>query len=184
MTKEDTVATFFMKVSQTRDQLKAIGEEVADSELTSIVLNGFPDSQEPFIQSVCGRAELPKFEDLWADCVQEESRKLSRNSSQGPQDDGIQALATYARKGRGKGKGRRNFRRQNSEEGSPSDQKQKKKDLSKIMCYNCRKYGHYASTCPQKSRQHASTADVDEEPPQKKFKETKIAEDIRKEYFF
>ena len=71
MTKEDTVATFFIKVSQTRDQLKAIEEDVVDSEFTSIVLNGFPDSWEPFIQSVCGREELPKFEDLWVDCVQD-----------------------------------------------------------------------------------------------------------------
>jgi len=54
MTKEDTIATFFMKVSKTRDRQKAIEEYVADSKLTSIVINGFPYSWEPFIQSVCG----------------------------------------------------------------------------------------------------------------------------------
>jgi len=39
-----------MKFSQLRDQLKAIGEDVADSKLTSIILNGFLDSWEPFIK--------------------------------------------------------------------------------------------------------------------------------------
>jgi len=43
---------------------------------------------------------LPKFEVLWADCVQEESRKLSRDSLQGPQDEGTLALVAHARKER------------------------------------------------------------------------------------
>jgi hypothetical protein len=90
MTKEDIVTTFFMMVSQTRDQLREIEEDVTDLEFTSIVLNGFPDSWEPFIQSVCGQVELPKFEYLWAHSVQEQSRKLCRDSSQGPQDEGTQ----------------------------------------------------------------------------------------------
>jgi hypothetical protein len=104
MTKEDTVVTFFMKGSQTRDQLKAIEEDVAHSELTSIVLIGFPDSWEPFIQSICGRAELPKFEDLWVHCVQEKTRKLSRDSSQRPLDKKTQALIAHTRKRKGKKK--------------------------------------------------------------------------------
>jgi hypothetical protein len=69
MTMEYIVSTFFMKVSQTRYQPKEIEEDVADSKLISTVLNGFQYSWEPFIQSICGRAELPKFVDLWVDCV-------------------------------------------------------------------------------------------------------------------
>jgi hypothetical protein len=130
MTKEDTVATFFMKVSQTRDQLKAIEEDVADSELTSVVLNGFPDSWEPFIQSICGRAELPKFEDLWADCVQEETRKLSKDSLQRAQDDETQALIAHTRKGKGK----RNLGLKNTGRRSTLAHEHKKKDPSKIRC--------------------------------------------------
>ena len=26
----------------------------------------------------------------------------------------------------------------------------KKKDMSKIKCYKCREYGHYANNCPKK----------------------------------
>ena len=49
MTKADTIATYFMKITQTRDQLIAIGEEVDDRELVSLALNGLPTSWEPFI---------------------------------------------------------------------------------------------------------------------------------------
>ena len=40
MTKSDTVATFFMKISETRGQLGAIGEIISDRELVMITLNG------------------------------------------------------------------------------------------------------------------------------------------------
>jgi len=38
MTKNDTIATYFMKVSQIKDQLVAINENIDDSELTTITL--------------------------------------------------------------------------------------------------------------------------------------------------
>jgi hypothetical protein len=69
-----------------------------------------------------------------------------------------QAFAANARKGKGK------FQKKNT---GPS---RKKKDLSKIQCYICDEFGHYARDCPQrkrKERQHASIAD---EHPQKKTK--------------
>ena len=57
-----------MKVSQLRDQLKSIGDLIEDVELVMVTLNGFPSSWESFIQSVCGREELPKFDRLWVLC--------------------------------------------------------------------------------------------------------------------
>jgi hypothetical protein len=57
------------------------------------------------------------------------------------------------------------------EEGLPSREKhleslRQKKDLSKIKCFDCHDYGHYASQCPHRKgrgrRQHASTIEVDE----------------------
>jgi ACT domain-containing protein len=49
MAKEDTVATFFMKISEIRDQLGAIGEIISDRELVMLTLNGVPSHWEPFI---------------------------------------------------------------------------------------------------------------------------------------
>ena len=42
MNKNDTIATYFIKISQIKDQLIAINEQIDDSELTTLTLNGFP----------------------------------------------------------------------------------------------------------------------------------------------
>jgi hypothetical protein len=87
MLKSDSINTYLRKVSEIRDQLKAIGDEVSDAELVTISLNGLPISWEPFIQSICGRKKLPKFDNLWSDCVQEETRMLSRKILQKPPEE-------------------------------------------------------------------------------------------------
>jgi hypothetical protein len=55
MTKGDTVAIFFMKMSDIRDQLGAIREIISDRELVLTTLNALPKHWEPFLQSICGR---------------------------------------------------------------------------------------------------------------------------------
>ena len=65
MSRTDTVATYSMKISQLRDQLKAIGDIVTDDELVTIALNGFSSSWDPFVQGICSKDVLPKFEHLW-----------------------------------------------------------------------------------------------------------------------
>jgi hypothetical protein len=43
MTKADTIATFFMKISEIKDQLGAIGETITNRELVMITLNALQD---------------------------------------------------------------------------------------------------------------------------------------------
>jgi hypothetical protein len=69
MTKDDTTVTFFMKISEIRDQLGAIGETITDRKLVMITLNALPSNWEPFIQSISGREDLPQFDRLWANCT-------------------------------------------------------------------------------------------------------------------
>jgi hypothetical protein len=42
MMKEDTIATFFAKISQLKDQLAIIGEDVVDDDLVQTTIDGFP----------------------------------------------------------------------------------------------------------------------------------------------
>jgi hypothetical protein len=74
MTKGDTVATFFMKISEIKEQLGAIGEIMYDRELVLYTLNNIPKHWEPFLQSTSGRETLPTFDRMWTDCTQEEIR--------------------------------------------------------------------------------------------------------------
>lgn len=100
MSRLDSVATYLMRVFRLRDQLNAIGDTIDDVELVTMTLNGFPSSWDPFVKGICTRIELPKFDRLWINCVQEEARLLSKNNLQISQDDETQALATHARKGK------------------------------------------------------------------------------------
>jgi hypothetical protein len=54
MTKSNSIATYFMKVSQLRDQIKAIGDTIDDAKLVTMNLNEFPSSRESFVQRICG----------------------------------------------------------------------------------------------------------------------------------
>jgi len=127
-----------MKISQFKDQLISINEQIDDSELTTLTLNGFPTSWRPFVQGICARNKLPKFDKLWADCAQEEARLQSLDD---PEDDEDQALTARSKKGKRKSSHKVGGRR------FPD----KRKDLSHIRCFNCDKKGHFAKDCPEKS---------------------------------
>jgi hypothetical protein len=59
MTKGDTIATFFMKILEIKNQLGAIGEEIFDRELVFSTLNNLSKHLEPFLQSISGRKNYP-----------------------------------------------------------------------------------------------------------------------------
>jgi hypothetical protein len=51
---------------------------VDDAELVTTV-NGFPSSWDPFFQGICTISKFPKFDKLWTNCTQEESRLMSKS---------------------------------------------------------------------------------------------------------
>jgi hypothetical protein len=67
-----------MMISSIKDQLATIEDPIEDTELVTTTLNGFPSSWDPFVQGICARRRLPKFDKLWADCTPEESRLISK----------------------------------------------------------------------------------------------------------
>jgi hypothetical protein len=83
------------------------------------------------------------------------------------------ALALHTKKG---GINKRNFRKTFKDEKNSGYQR---KDMSKVQCFRCDKYGHIARNCPtrKRERQYDSTADMDPDPPQKD-------EDMRNEDLF
>jgi hypothetical protein len=117
--------------------------------------NGFPSSWDPFIQGICTRRKFPKFNKLWEDCTQEESRLISKSHK--TNDDENQALVSQMKKIKER------------EEGSLKKSKRPcyKKDASRIRCYNCKKMGHYATQChlrheKGKKKHHAHAIDTED----------------------
>jgi hypothetical protein len=165
MTKGDTVVTFFMKISEIKEQLKAIGEIMSDREIFLSTLNNLPKHWEPFLQSISGRENLPTFDRLWTDCTQEELRLRNRGVEDSPNEN--HALALHTNKG---GRFKRNFRQTfRDEKSSLTSGHNQTRDVSEIQCFRCDKYGHYERNCPtkKKRRQYASIVDINPEPPQK-----------------
>ena len=78
MDKSKTVFGYFTRASQIKDQLEAIGDPVEEKEHMLTTLNGFPSSWDVFVQGICTRKKLPKFDRIWTDCTQEEARLISK----------------------------------------------------------------------------------------------------------
>ena len=72
MEKDDTIASFFTKISQIRDQLAAIRVNVDVDELVQTAVDGLPPSWETFLSSVNACENQLNFERLWHDFLQEE----------------------------------------------------------------------------------------------------------------
>jgi hypothetical protein len=74
MNDDDNITSYFVRISQLRDQLQAIEEIISEKELVNIVLNGLPKTWDAFSASMNTRKEYPTFEEFWTCCAQEESR--------------------------------------------------------------------------------------------------------------
>jgi hypothetical protein len=88
---------------------------------------------------VCVRSKLPKFDKLWEDCTHEESRLADQQNR----------LIFYEEKDLIIQKNRRSSFRKNNKQAFSVRVPDKKKDVSKIRCYNYKKLGHFSYDCPQ-----------------------------------
>jgi hypothetical protein len=156
MNEDDSITSYFVRISQLRDQLQAIEEITSEKELENIVLNGLPKTWDAFVASMNTRKEYPTFEELWTCCAQEESRINAKEKPQKKYDD--QAFtARFKNFGNKRKFGSR--RKPNQE-----------KDISKVQCFNYQKYGHYKNQCPEikkRKEKHEASIAEEKEPTQK-----------------
>jgi hypothetical protein len=121
MNDDDNITSYFVRISQLRDQLQAIEEIISEKELVNIV-------RDAFAASMNTRKEYPTFEELWTCCAQEESRISAKEKPQKKYDD--QAFTARFK----------NFR--NKRKFGSRKKPNQEKYISEVQCFNCRKYGH------------------------------------------
>jgi hypothetical protein len=139
MEKGEGVVHYLTQITQITDVLATIGENTKDSELVHVALNGFSKSWYVFVHGVVAQEKLLDWYCLWDDFVQEEihlcQESGSSTSSWVVDEEGL-ALAS-------KGKG--NPKKKDS-------RKKKNIEFSKFNCFQCHKFGHFASLCSEKKK--------------------------------
>jgi hypothetical protein len=136
-----------------RDELGAVGEAIADSDLVRTALNGVSKQWVVFAEGIVAREKLLCWERLWDDFVQKETRRgyVHGSSSVGHEEENV-ALSTTSKKKFKKGP-----------KGGQKPKGEDKKDMSKVKCFVCHKFGHYAGQCPnKKKKQTVASAEVEE----------------------
>jgi hypothetical protein len=100
MQKGEMIHEYFSRISEFKEQLQAIGDTIDEDELIMTTLNGLTRHWDAFIQTICAKKEKLKFDSLWEECIQEETRVANREALLDRDDD--QALATHTKGGRKK----------------------------------------------------------------------------------
>lgn len=75
MAKTDSDTSYLTKITSVRDELAVVGETIAPIELVRIDLHGLPETWEIFVDGIVTRDNLPRWERLWDDCIQNEIMK-------------------------------------------------------------------------------------------------------------
>lgn len=138
MSKDDSIIMYLSKITQVRNELGGVGVTVPERDLVSFALLALHKSWNGFQDAVSCRENFPNWERLWIDCVQEEIWRGIRDGRLIKAED-EENFALPSKRSKAKGK-----------EGQgvvESSQKGKKKDLTKIKCFHCHEFGHYATSC-------------------------------------
>ena len=126
--------------------------QVSDSELVRTALFGVAPSWAIFVQAIVGRENMPSWDRLWDDFIQEEIRRRFTSGSTFVGVE-VEENVALAAKGRGKGKSRKGPTGGGTGRGAGRGTgRGGGKDLTKVKCWHCHEMGHYAVTCPEKKR--------------------------------
>jgi hypothetical protein len=176
MLKDESVSSFLARFTQIRDELGAVGEVIVPNSLVRQALHSFTKPWGPFIQGIVPRETLPTWERMWDDFAQEEIRLASESSGQRQQQSGQSGedLALWAKgkkkAGRGGRQGPKTGGQPQRSGGAESSSGQSSghgsgqgRDMSKVKCFVCKKFEHYAGQCPNRKKKKGGTAATAEE---------------------
>ena len=98
----ESIQSYFTRVSQIKEQLEAVDEEVENVKIVMTTLNGLPRSWDSF-QGICKRKKLVKFSRLWEECSQEEAQIVAQKEKMGSEYEPLTIQSKSSRKNYQKG---------------------------------------------------------------------------------
>ena len=100
MAKAEVVISYLTRISQVRDELAAVGEFVPNAELVRTTLNGVSKPWVVFVEALVARENLPTWEKICDDFVQEETRRglVQGSASTSREDEENGVLTTKGKK--------------------------------------------------------------------------------------
>lgn len=158
MKDTEKIDDFVGKLSEISSKSMALGEEIEESKLVKKFLSSLPrkkyihivasleqvlDLKTTSFEDIIGR--MKAYEERVADdeeTKEEQSKLMYANSESQSYEDYRSSSGNY----RGRGRGGRSGGRGRGRGGRSSGQK----DVSKVECFRCDKFGHYASNCPDR----------------------------------
>ena len=102
-------------------------------------MNGLPRAWDSFIQGICARKKLVKFNRLWEEFYQEEAQIAAQEEKMGSEDQDLTVQSKKPRSSHHKSK----YSHQRNNSRNP-------RDLSKYIFYTCDERGHFSRDCPKK----------------------------------
>ncbi|GJS54680.1 zinc finger, CCHC-type containing protein [Tanacetum coccineum] len=195
MKETDTVDDFAAKINNIVSNVRALGDKVEEAYVVKKMLRAVPskfiqiastieqfaDLDEMSVEEVVSR--LKTHEERIKGHGEMEEKKLllthqewsDRNKKNDGDTKGTQGRWNNGSRGRGRGRGRgfnnrgRGRGRGGEYQRGSSNSAPINRDKSKVQCYNCQSFGHFASECtnPRKARNHESnlTQEHDETEP-------------------
>jgi len=130
------IQSYFMRITEIKNDLLAIGEVIADRELTLIALVGLPREWDVFNTTILNNDRIPGLDELLTRSTQEETRMIQRDMPSNRNDP--TAFSTHAKKKNNAGSNKQC-------QGRPGF-----KDGRKGRCFICNRFGHYARESPNK----------------------------------
>jgi len=80
MSTSGNVTSYLMRITQVCDQLAAMGEKKEDVEIVNVALNGLTKFSEPFVKGIFTRENIPYWQRVLDDCIQEDSWEDSKRN--------------------------------------------------------------------------------------------------------
>jgi hypothetical protein len=76
--KDEDIQSYFLRITEIKNDLLSIGEVIPDRELTITTLGGLPPEWYVFRTTILNNDRIPGFEELMSRCIQEETRMVEQ----------------------------------------------------------------------------------------------------------